>query len=176
MRRLNAADDDEAATRNDSTDVSTALAQQSTVVDLPIAAVYKQWVDFESFPTFLPAVREVTRTSDVYSRWTLSLGRLSRHFVAEIVEQLPEERLAWRTIEGDVWFSGAAVFEAVDKEHTRVSLTVDWQPTTAVERAADTLGMADRTVRAALRAFKDFIESTGGPSARSRIKLVSSDG
>lgn len=158
------------------TDDEDTTTQQSVVVDLPIAAVYKQWVDFESFPSFLSAVAEVSRTSDVYSRWTLSLGRLTRHFVAEIVEQLPEQRLAWRTIEGDVWFSGSADFEAVDKQHTRVTLTVDWQPTNAVERAADALGLADRTALAALRAFKDFIENTGGPSGRSRVKLVSSDG
>lgn len=155
---------------------SGSAVQHAVTVELPIAAVYKQWVDFESFPQFLPAVREVTKTGEVYTRWTLSIGRISRHFVAEITEQLPEERVAWRTIEGDVWFSGDAVFEAVDKKRTRVTLSVDWRPVTPVERAADALGMAGRVARTSLRAFKDYIETTGGPSGRSRVKLVSSDG
>lgn len=146
------------------------------VVDLPIAAVYKQWVDFESFPAFLPAVREVTTTGEVYSRWTVAIGRLSRQFLAEILEQLPEERLVWRTIEGDVWFSGDATFEALDKQHTAVTVTVHWKPVNAVERTAAALGLAGRVVRGTLEAFKTYIESTGGPSGHSRVKVVSPNG
>lgn len=175
-RRSKAAPGDEASEQADGPEQTGSVVQHTVIVELPIAAVYKQWVDFEAFPQFLPAVREVTKTGEVYTRWTLSIGRISRHFVAEITEQLPEERVAWRTIEGDVWFSGDAVFEAVDKKRTRVTLSVDWRPVTPVERAADALGMAGRVARTSLRAFKDYIETTGGPSGRSRIKLVSSDG
>ena len=153
-----------------------STVQHGIVVDLPIAAVYKQWVDFESYPEFLPAVREVTTTGEVYSRWTVAISKLSRQFLVEILEQLPEERLVWRTIEGDVWFSGDATFDAIDKQQTRVDVTVHWKPVSAVERTAAALGLAGRVVRGALEAFKTHIESTGGPSGHSRIKVVSPKG
>lgn len=153
-----------------------STVQHSIVVDLPIAAVYKQWVDFESYPEFLSAVREVKLTGEVYSRWTVAISKLSRQFLVEILEQLPEERLVWRTIEGDVWFSGDATFDAIDKQQTRVDVTVHWKPVSAVERTAAALGLAGRVVRGTLEAFKTYIESTGGPSGHSRIKVVSPKG
>ena len=169
-------DDEQSAKRDRRERDGVSTVQHSIVVDLPIAAVYKQWVDFESYPEFLPAVREVTTTGEVYSRWTVAISKLSRQFLVEILEQLPEERLVWRTIEGDVWFSGDAAFEAVDKQQTRVDVTVHWKPVTAVERTAAALGLAGRAVRGTLEAFKTYIESTGGPSGHSRIKVVSPKG
>jgi uncharacterized membrane protein len=167
---------EEKAKRARTAEDGVSTVQHSIVVDLPIAAVYKQWVDFESYPEFLPAVREVKLTGEVYSRWTVAISKLSRQFLVEILEQLPEERLVWRTIEGDVWFSGDATFEAIDKQQTRVDVTVHWKPVSAVERTAAALGLAGRVVRGMLEAFKTYIESTGGPSGHSRIKVVSPKG
>ena len=121
-------------------------------------------------------VREVKLTGEVYSRWTVAISKLSRQFLVEILEQLPEERLVWRTIEGDVWFSGDATFDAIDKQQTRVDVTVHWKPVSAVERTAAALGLAGRAVRGTLEAFETYIESTGGPSGHSRIKVVSPKG
>lgn len=168
--------DEETAKRTRASEDGVSTVQHSIVVDLPIAAVYKQWVDFESYPEFLPAVREVKLTGEVYSRWTVAISKLSRQFLVEILEQLPEERLVWRTIEGDVWFSGNATFDAIDKQQTRVDVTVHWKPVSAVERTAAALGLAGRVVRGTLEAFKTYIESTGGPSGHSRIKVVSPKG
>lgn len=168
--------DDATAKRARTAEDGVSTVQHNIVVELPIAAVYKQWVDFESYPEFLPAVRDVTTTGEVYSRWTVAISKLSRQFLVEILEQLPEERLVWRTIEGDVWFSGDASFEAVDKQQTRVDVTVHWKPVSAVERTAAALGLAGRAVRGTLEAFKTYIESTGGPSGHSRIKVVSPKG
>ena len=167
---------DETTKRTRAAEDGVSTVQHSIVVDLPIAAVYKQWVDFESYPEFLPAVREVKLTGEVYSRWTVAISKLSRQFLAEILEQLPEERLVWRTIEGDVWFSGDAAFEAIDKQQTRVDVTVHWKPANAMERTAAALGLAGRVVRGTLQAFKTYIESTGGPSGHSRVKVVSPSG
>lgn len=168
--------DDATAKQARTAEDGVSTVQHSIVVELPIAAVYKQWVDFESYPEFLPAVRDVTTTGEVYSRWTVAISKLSRQFLVEILEQLPEERLVWRTIEGDVWFSGDASFEAIDKQQTRVDVTVHWKPVSTVERTAAALGLAGRAVRGTLEAFKSYIESTGGPSGHSRIKVVSPKG
>jgi uncharacterized membrane protein len=150
-------------------------AQHTVSVEAPIAAVYQQWLDVESFPQFIPLVREVTTSAEIYSHWTISVGRLTRSFDAEIVEQLPEERVSWRTITGDVTATGEATFSETSDTRTAVTLSVTWEPSTPAERAAAALGTDDRAVKAALRAFKSHVETNGGPSGHSYVTLRSVD-
>ena len=150
-------------------------ASQQVTIDVPIAAVYQQWMNAESFAVFVPAVSAVTASTEIYSHWTVTVGRLTREFDIEITEQLPEERVAWRTITGDLSFSGRADFEAAGDLGTVVTVTVDWTPGTAVERAAAALGGEGRAIRAVLHDFKAHVEKTGGPSGHSYVTLKSVD-
>lgn len=150
-------------------------AQHSETVQAPIAAVYQQWLDVESFASFMPAVRSAESTSEYYSRWTLSIGGITRTFDAEIIEQLPEERVRWRTLTGDVTVEGSVTFEARSDDRTSVTLAVDWQPATAAERAAAALGVDDRAVAAALRGFSRHVESTPAPKGHSYVTLRAVD-
>jgi uncharacterized membrane protein len=152
-----------------------AEARHTVTIEAPIAAVYQQWLDVESFPRFMPMVRSVTVSADIYSHWVLSVGRLTREFDAEIVEQLPEERVGWRTITGDISFTGEALFEATADSQTTVTLSVTWDPQTAAERAAAALSTDDRAVRAALLAFAAHAATHEGPSGHSYITLRSTD-
>ncbi len=150
-------------------------ARHTVTIKAPIAAVYQQWLDVESFPRFVPAVREVTTSAEIYSHWTLSIGRLTREFDAEIIEQLPEQRISWRTITGDILFTGTVTFEEPAENTTDVTVTVTWTPGTAVERAAVTIGADDHALRTALKGFKHYIEEHGGPSGHSYVTLRSVD-
>jgi uncharacterized membrane protein len=150
-------------------------ARHTVTIEAPIAAVYQQWLDVESFPAFVPAVQEVTTSADVYSHWTLSIGGITREFDAEITEQLPEERVSWRTITGDILFTGVVTFVERAEDRTDVTLSVTWTPETAAERAAIVIGVDDHAVRAALKGFKQYVETHGGPSGHSHVTLRSVD-
>ncbi|MGA1835881.1 SRPBCC family protein [Herbiconiux sp. 11R-BC] len=150
-------------------------AHHTETIDAPIAAVYQHWLDVGSFPSFMPAVRSVTTSSDFYSQWTLAIGGLTRSFDAEIVEQLPEQRVSWRSITGDLALEGRAEFQAASDVRTTVTLTVTWNPTTAAERAAAALGADDRALRVALGGFKRHVESSDHPAGRSYVTLRSVD-
>jgi uncharacterized membrane protein len=150
-------------------------AHHSVVVHAPLSAVYLAWIDLESFPSFLDPVESVESSSETYSHWVLSVGRVRREFDAEILEQIPDDHLSWRTISGDLAFRARADFAATDEESTRVTLTVDWEPRTGAERAAAAVGVDDRVVRSALRAFARHVESTGGPKGRSHVTIRAVD-
>jgi uncharacterized membrane protein len=150
-------------------------AKHTEAIDAPIAAVYQQWLDVGSFASYMPAVHDVTVTSDFYSHWTLSIGKLTRSFDAEVIEQLPEERVRWRAITGDIAFEGSAVFEATTDQQTSVTVTVTWTPSTAAERAGAALGADDRALAAALTAFKRHVETSDAPSGHSYVTLRSVD-
>lgn len=61
--------------------------------------------------------------------------------------------------------SGEAIslvsFEPVDEGHTRVSVTMNVEPTGMAEQAADLTGTVDRRVKGDLSRFKSFIEDRG---------------
>ncbi|MCS5715170.1 SRPBCC family protein [Herbiconiux sp. CPCC 205716] len=150
-------------------------ATRSIVVKAPLSAAYKQWVDLESFPDFLEPVSSVEVTSETYSHWRLSVGRITREFDAEILEQIPDDHLSWRTIGGELAFTGRADFAAVDDASTRVTLSVSWEPHTAAERAAATVGIDARVIASALRSYAKHLAVTGGPKGRSHVTIKSVD-
>ena len=57
--------------------------------------------------------------------------------------------------------TGDVDFERVDEGTTRVTLTMDWEPDSAVQSVGDALGFDDRRVKGDLERFKEFIESRG---------------
>ncbi|WP_440711508.1 SRPBCC family protein [Herbiconiux sp. YIM B11900] len=150
-------------------------AQHTVTIDAPIAAVYQRWLDVGTFGSFMPAVREVTVSSDFYSHWTLSIGGRSLDFDTEIIEQLPEERVRWRAITGDVDFVGTAVFEETAERRTTLTVTIVWTPSTAAARGAAALGVDDRALKAALRAFAQHVEGQDDPPGHSYVTLRSVD-
>ncbi|MFU8875139.1 SRPBCC family protein [Micromonospora sp. SL4-19] len=129
-------------------------------VDVPIRTAYDQWTQFEEFPHFMEGVQEVRQLSDTMTHWTVEIAGVKREFDAEITEQLPDERVAWRATEGTRQ-AGVVTFHRLDEGHTRVTLQMEFEPHGMVEQAGDKLGMVDRRARGDLERFKQFIERRG---------------
>ncbi|GAA4833870.1 SRPBCC family protein [Kitasatospora terrestris] len=140
--------------------------QESIDVNVPISTAYNQWTQFEDFPKFMDGVEEITQTDDRHNHWKTKIAGVSREFDTEIVDQVPDDHVAWRTVGGDVKQTGMVSFEPIDATHTRVMMEMDFQPDGMAEKAADMMGMLDRQVKGDLKRFKHFIEergtSTGG--------------
>ncbi|MFE2721685.1 SRPBCC family protein [Kitasatospora sp. NPDC059327] len=141
--------------------------EESIDVDVPVGVVYDQWTSFERFPEFMEGVEEVRQLDDVRAHWRTKIAGLSREFETEIVERVPDERVSWRTSGDNVKHTGTVSLQAIDGTHTRVRMTMDFQPTGFAEKAADKLGVLDRMVSGDLRRFKQFVETRGaGPTVR----------
>jgi uncharacterized membrane protein len=136
--------------------------KESIDVDVPLHSVYNQWTQFEDFPRFMDGVEEVRQTDDRHCHWTTKVAGARREFDTEIVDQLPDERISWRTVGGDVRQMGVVTFQRLDDAHTRVSLAMDFEPHGMAEKAGDMLGVLDRQVKGDLKRFKGFIEEQGG--------------
>ena len=90
----------------------------------------------------------------------------------EIVDQLPDERVAWRTVTGDVRQRGVVTFLELDASHTRVNLAMEVETSGLAEKAADALGVVDRRARGDLRRFKHFIEERGSETGAWRGRVA----
>jgi uncharacterized membrane protein len=130
-------------------------------VDVPVGTAYNQWTQFESFPTFLDEVQSITQLDDTHTHWKVKVGGVEREFDAEITEQHPDERVAWKSTGGETDHAGVVTFHKLTDESSRVTVQLNWEPEGALEKLGSLVGAESHAVRKDLKNFKEFIESVG---------------
>jgi uncharacterized membrane protein len=133
---------------------------QSVDVDVPVRTAYNQWTQFEEFPRFMEGVESIEQIDDRRLRWKVDIAGIDREFEAEITEQTPDQRVAWRSRTG-VDQGGVVTFHALDDEHTRVTLQMTLEPEGVAEQVADKMGVVSARTKGDLKRFKEFIEDRG---------------
>jgi uncharacterized membrane protein len=141
---------------------------ESVDVNVPIRTAYNQWTQFESFPHFMSGVESITQLDDRRTHWVTKVGGVRREFDAEIAEQHPDERVAWRSVDGDTRHAGVVTFHRLGDAETRVTVQLDWQPEGLVEKAGAALGVDDRQIKTDTLRFKEFIEKRGAETGEWR--------
>lgn len=137
-----------------------ATIEQSIEVAVPVRTAYNQWTQFEAFPSFMEGVKDVQQLDDVHLHWVVEHNGREVEFDAEVVEQRPDERVAWRTTDGKS-HAGVVTFHRLDDTHSKVMVQIDWEPEGMLEELGAALGADDRRVQADLQRFKEMIESRG---------------
>jgi uncharacterized membrane protein len=146
------------------------MSDVTTTVDVhvPISTAYNQWTQFESFPQFMDGVETITQLDERRTHWVTNVGGARREFDAEITEQHPDERIAWKSTGGDVQHAGVVTFHRLGDEDTRVTIQLAWTPDGLLEKAGSALGVDDRQVKKDAERFKEFIEQRGVESGQWR--------
>ena len=137
-----------------------STVEQHIDVELPVRTVYNQWTQFEEFPRFMDGVEEVRQITDTLTHWKVEIAGQRREFDAEITEQHPDERVAWRS-RGGPEQAGVVTFHRLGPSTTRVMLQLEFDPQGIVEQVGDKLGFVSRRVKGDLERFKRFIEDRG---------------
>jgi uncharacterized membrane protein len=133
---------------------------ESVDVNVPVRTAYDQWTQFESFPMFMEGVEKVEQLDDTTLRWTAEIAGQKRTWKAKITEQLPDERIAWTSIDG-ARNAGVVTFHRLDDNKSRVTLQLDVDPEGPVDNIGDALGFVQRRAKGDLNRFKEFIEGRG---------------
>jgi uncharacterized membrane protein len=131
--------------------------EHSIDVHVPVRTAYNQWTQFEEFPRFMEGVQEVRQLDDKRLHWSAEIAGRDKEWDAEIMEQIPDERIAWRSTSGAA-NAGVVTFHRLDEATTRVMLQIEYDPAGMVENVGDALGMAKRRIEGDLERFRDFIE------------------
>jgi uncharacterized membrane protein len=134
--------------------------EKSIEVEVPLRTAYNQWTQFEAFPRFMEGVQQVTQLDDKRLRWRANVGGQEKEWEAEITEQRPDERVAWRSRSGAP-NGGVVTFHRIADARTRVMLQLEYEPEGVAENVGDAIGVVSRRVAADLERFKEFIESHG---------------
>ncbi|MFB7646499.1 SRPBCC family protein [Streptomyces sp. NPDC056084] len=138
-----------------------ATVEESIEVAVPVGVAYNQWTQFEEFPLFMQGVERIEQRTPTLTHWVTKVYGVSKEFDAKIVEQIPDERVAWTTVDGEVRQAGVVTFHRLDDRNTKVMLQLEHRPQGAVESAADKLGLIKHQITHDLKRFKTYIESRG---------------
>jgi uncharacterized protein YndB with AHSA1/START domain len=138
----------------------TTKVEKTIEVDQPVSTVYNQWTQFEDFPQFMGGIRQVQQLDDKRLHWVAEIAGVKREWDAEILEQVPDQKIAWAATEGAT-NAGAVYFTPVGAGRTSVRLSLEYEPEGLVEKAGDALNIVEKRAEADLEKFKSFIESEG---------------
>ncbi|OPC85334.1 cyclase [Embleya scabrispora] len=135
--------------------------EESVEVDVPVTVAYNQWTQFEDFHHFMDGVERIEQRTPTLTHWITNVHGVKREFDAAITEQIPDERVAWTTVEGEVHQAGVVTFHRLDDTRTKVMLQLDHDPHGIADTVGDKLGFVRRQAKGDLQRFKKFIESRG---------------
>jgi len=138
----------------------TTTVERSIRVDVPVSVAYNQWTQFEEFPRFMSGVSEVRQLDDRHVRWVAQIAGVRREWEAEILEQVPDHKIAWAAIEGAT-NAGAIYFASAGPDQTYLTLSLQFEPTGAVEKFGERLRLVERRAEGDLQRFKRYIEAKG---------------
>jgi uncharacterized membrane protein len=147
-----------------------ATLEESVEVNVPVRTAYNQWTQFETFPAFMEGVKEVRQLDDTHLHWVVEHNGRQHEFEAEITEQQPDERVAWRTTDGKS-HAGVVTFHRLDDHRSKLMVQIDWEPEGVLEELGAALGSDDRRVKEDLQRFKELIESRARETGAWRGKV-----
>jgi uncharacterized membrane protein len=135
-----------------------SVIEKSIEIEVPVTTAYNQWTQFEEFPKFMEGVKEVKQVDDTHLRWKADIGGKEKEWDAEITEQIPDNRIAWRSRDGAM-NAGAVSFHRLSDSKSKVMLQMEYDPQGVVENVGDAVGVVSQRVLGDLERFKRYIES-----------------
>ena len=141
---------------------------------VPVSTAYNQYTQFESFPEFMDGVESVRQLDDKRLHWVAEIGGQRREWDAEILDQIPDQVIAWRSTSGKT-NNGRVMFEPLDGESCRVTVQVMYDPEGLVETIGDRLSFVEGRVEGDLERFKHFVEERGVETGAWRGEVTSGE-
>jgi uncharacterized membrane protein len=148
--------------------------RESIEVEVPVSTAYNQWTQFEEFPQFMDGVESVKQLDDTHVLWNAEIGGQRREWRAEIVEQVPDKKIAWRA-ENEKGPNGIVEFEQLGEEKTLATVEIAYEPEGLTEQLGSKVGYDSRQVKDDLERFKNLVESRGAESGAWRGEVRSGD-
>ena len=139
--------------------------EESVTINRPIEELYRFWRNLENLPQFMHHLESVERVTDTLSRWRArGPGGKIVEWNAEIINEVPNKVIGWRSIEGsDVVSAGSVNFDdAGPGLGTRVLVHLQYSPPGGKVGAAVArlLGRDAATeIREDLQRFKQLVET-----------------
>jgi uncharacterized membrane protein len=137
---------------------------ERVTINRPVEELYRFWRNLENLPRFMQHLESVERLTDTLSRWRAKgpAGTVVE-WSAEIINEVPNQVIGWRSIEGsDVVSAGSVNFDQRGSGRTQVRVRLQYSPPggKAGAAVAKLFGRDAATeIRDDLRRFKQLVET-----------------
>jgi hypothetical protein len=120
---------------------------------------YQAWTQFEEFPSFMKKVESVEQQEDGTVEWKAQIFWSHRSWTAEIIDQVPNERIVWRS-EGEMGHvDGAVTFHELTPDLTRMLINLEYYPKGFFEPVGNLWRAPGRRARLELKFFRRYLTS-----------------
>jgi uncharacterized membrane protein len=136
----------------------SVIIQTSIDLNVSVQTAYQQWTRFGEFPRFMEGVKEVYQHDDRHLHWTTEIPGYEKEWDAEITDQTPNERIAWRSRASPITDAIVTFYPDLDDTST-VQLQIAFNSLCAIDNGKDELEALSLRVARDLQQFKVFIES-----------------
>ncbi|MGI5207540.1 SRPBCC family protein [Spirillospora sp. CA-108201] len=116
-------------------------------VGLPRRVAYDQWTQFADYPSFTKKVESVEQESDEKINWRAQIFLSHRTWESTITEQVPDERIVWKSKGPKGYVDGAVTFHELAPSMTRVLLVAEYHPDGFLEKTANMWRAQGRRLR-----------------------------
>jgi uncharacterized membrane protein len=126
-------------------------------VGVPIDVAYNAWTEFGEFPSFMKKVETAEAAEDTKIEWKAQIFLSHRTWEATILEQIPNERIVWRSKGEKGHVDGAVTFHEIGPNLTRIMVVLEYYPQGLFEKTGNLWRAQGRRARADLRHFKRHV-------------------
>jgi uncharacterized membrane protein len=130
---------------------------EQTDVGVPLEVAYNQWTEFGAFPTFMKKVEKVDAEEDNKLAWKAQIFWSHREWEATILEQIPDERIVWRSKGAKGHVDGSVTFHELGPNLTRILVVLEYYPQGLMERTGNLWRAQGRRVRVELKHFRRHV-------------------
>ncbi|WP_416062228.1 SRPBCC family protein [Rhodococcus indonesiensis] len=126
-------------------------------VGVPIDLAYDLWTQFADWPKFMKKVEQVEQASDEKLQWTGKVFWSRRNWESTILEQVPFDRIVWRSKGAKGYIDGAVTFHELADNLTRIIMVLEYHPRGLFEKTANLWRAVGRRARLELKHFERHV-------------------
>lgn len=146
----------------------------SVEIDRDAQTLYGYWRELANLPQVMSHVSSVQEIDETHSHWVAGgAGDTRLEWDVEIIDDVPGQRIAWRSVEGSSRFhAGSVQFQPLGERTTQVTVDLLYErpPATILSALATLFGLdPSRAARADLRSLKRRLEQ---PADRGKASLA----
>jgi uncharacterized membrane protein len=126
-------------------------------IGAPVDVVYNQWTQFQDFSKFMKKVEGVDQKEEPKLTFKAQVLWSHRTWEATIIDQVPDERIVWRSKGDKGHVDGAVTFHEIAPNLTRVLVVLEYHPQGLFERTGNLWRAQGRRARLELKHFRRHV-------------------